>query len=291
MNKLNYSKICGNCGKVGHKYKHCNYPIMSYGIICINYCNNINKLLKNKNKNNNENKLDIKYLMMKRRHTIGFSDFVRGKYSLLNSKNIQYLKKLIDIMTISEKELITKLTFEELWKELWVLEITIKNRMKEYNKSETLFNKLTNGFTYKGIKLNLQQLVNESTTNWIETEWGFPKGRRNFNENNITCARREFTEETGIQNGDYELIELDPISETLIGTNYNRYKFIYYIAQTNKIELTLSKNNVHQLTEVGGLKWMTFEEASSAIRFYNQDKIKMLNKLNYTLNFIVNNIT
>ena len=32
---------------------------------------------------------------------------------------------------------------------------------------------------------------------WVEPEWGFPKGRRNFMEKDYECALREFSEETG----------------------------------------------------------------------------------------------
>ena len=51
-------------------------------------------------------------------------------------------------------------------------------------------------FTTKGVMIFLT-LVKESQTNWLTPEWGFPKGRRNYQETDITCAYREFNEETG----------------------------------------------------------------------------------------------
>ena len=44
---------------------------------------------------------------------------------------------------------------------------------------------------------DLESLIAESNTNWKTPEWGFPKGRRNYQETDIKCAFREFYEETG----------------------------------------------------------------------------------------------
>ena len=49
--------------------------------------------------------------MVRRRDTLGFVEFMRGKYSL---ENIDYIKQLLQIMTRKERELITH-TFDELW--------------------------------------------------------------------------------------------------------------------------------------------------------------------------------
>ena len=44
---------------------------------------------------------------------------------------------------------------------------------------------------------NLEKLINESSKKWTEPEWGFPKGRRNYQEKDYDCAVREWEEETG----------------------------------------------------------------------------------------------
>ena len=62
---------CANCGKAGHLYRNCRYPILSYGII----------LYKVVNKN-------IKYLHIRRKDTIGYVEFLRGNYSLENNSYI-----------------------------------------------------------------------------------------------------------------------------------------------------------------------------------------------------------
>ena len=55
---------CNNCGKLGHYYHHCKMPITSIGVIVFRY--------------NPEGK--IEYLMIRRKDTFGYIDFMLGKY-------------------------------------------------------------------------------------------------------------------------------------------------------------------------------------------------------------------
>ena len=71
MNEL----YCNNCGKKGHLYNQCKLPITSLGIIAFRF---------------NEKKLE--FLMIRRKDTLGFIDFMRGKYSLQNK---EYIKNMI----------------------------------------------------------------------------------------------------------------------------------------------------------------------------------------------------
>ena len=74
-------------------------------------------------------------------------------------------------------------------------------RQEEKSSSEK-FNDLKEGVydihTNKYIYIS-RFIKNESKTNWDEPEWGFPKGRRNYQEKDMICAIREFEEETGYQ--------------------------------------------------------------------------------------------
>ena len=63
--------------------------------------------------------------------------------------------------------------------------------------SQKKFDCLNNGFTVNDVLVNLDTLINDSTTKWNEPEWEFPKGRRNQQEKDLDCAKREFEEETG----------------------------------------------------------------------------------------------
>ena len=74
----------------------------------------------------------------------------------------------------------------------------------------------------------LDTLINKSETVWEEPEWGFPKGRRNYQENDLTCGLREFEEETGYDKQSVSIIKnLLPFEETFVGSNLKSYKHIY----------------------------------------------------------------
>ena len=60
--------FCNNCNKAGHIIHHCRYPVISLGVIA--FCKNTNN--------------ELKYLMVRRKNTHGFTDFIRGKYSVNN---------------------------------------------------------------------------------------------------------------------------------------------------------------------------------------------------------------
>ena len=79
-------------------------------------------------------------------------------------------------------------------------------------------------------------VVFDSKTKWVEQEWGFPKGRRNYKESNINCALREFEEETGYDKQSVSIIKnLLPFEETFVGSNLKSYKHIYFFAKCSKL--------------------------------------------------------
>ena len=260
MSKNSY---CCNCGKFGHVYRKCLYPIISLGVILYNNTNN-----------------ELKYLMIQRKDTLGFVEFLRGKYNL---ENINYISDLFKIMTIQERNSIVKYSFDELWDKLWLS----KNNQyhNEYDNSKKKFNLLKNGIFIKNVLYTLNSINTNTPKLYDKPEWGFPKGRRNYHENDINCAIREFEEETGIQNSDYVIDNsIKRVEETFLGTNNIRYKHIYYIAYSKDIlEFEINKNNFNQVTEIGDIKWFNYDEALNNIRDYNIEKKNILTKINTIL--------
>ena len=63
-------------------------------------------------------------------------------------------------------------------------------------------------FLFKLIKKHIKKgmVLNNSDNRYSDTEWGFPKGRRNNNEKDIECANREFYEETNYKNNEYQIL-------------------------------------------------------------------------------------
>jgi 8-oxo-dGTP pyrophosphatase MutT (NUDIX family) len=111
-------------------------------------------------------------------------------------------------------------------------------------------------------------------------EWGFPKGRRNYQETDITCAYREFQEETGYLKEQLNMItNIHPFEEIFIGSNYKSYKHKYYIAKLISDDRSAS----FQTSEVSDMKWLTLAECKQYIRPYNLEKIQVIKDIDNVL--------
>ncbi len=253
--------FCNNCGKTGHAFHQCKHPITSIGIIAVRNNNNI-----------------LESLMIRRKDTLGFVDFMRGKYPLYNKL---YLLNIINEMTIDEKKRLLEYDFDTLWQELWGANIGIQYRGEE-RISRDKFNSLKLGINSGGIEYTLYSLINESTTSWNEPEWGYPKGRRNYQEKDLICALREFEEETGYDKIQLKIIQnLLPFEEIFTGSNYKSYKHKYYVAI---LDNNFSPNYGYQQTEVSKIKWIPLTEACNIIRPYNLEKMDVVRRVNTLLN-------
>tara|TARA_B100001142_G_scaffold329865_1_gene394799 strand:+ start:3628 stop:4434 length:807 start_codon:yes stop_codon:yes gene_type:complete len=257
-------QFCNNCGKNGHLYHCCKKPITSSGII------GFKKVTQNK----------YKYLMICRKDSLGYVDFIRGKYPLYNKR---YIQNIINEMTIDEKSKLLRLSFKDLWKDLWG-----EYNSTQYNQEEkTSLNKFK--LIKEGIRFNinddyynLKSLIESSTTNWITPEWGFPKGRRNYLENDLSCGVREFKEETGLYEKNIKIIKnVIPYDEIFMGSNYKSYKHKYYLACINNVND--QDMNKFQKSEVSKMKWCSLSEVLSIIRPYNLEKRDIIIKIDKIL--------
>jgi ADP-ribose pyrophosphatase YjhB (NUDIX family) len=263
-NNLKNIKFCNNCSTKGHNFHNCKYPITSIGIIVYRY----NKILK-----------ENEYLMIRRRNTLGFMEFIRGKYNIFNKI---YIMNIIDEMTNYEKELLLTKTFEELWKYLWNNNIALKYRNEHKNAKEK-FESLKNGIITKNDSYNIETLLENSKTSWVEEEWGFPKGRRNYQEKDIYTAIREFTEETGISKSEIDIIQnLVPFEEVFTGSNFKSYKHKYYVAYMKNDDENINYDN-YKNNEVSKLEWNTFHNCIKKIRNYNTERMIVIDKIHKTL--------
>ena len=124
----------------------------------------------------------------------------------------------------------------------------------------------------------ITKYLTESRTSWRETEWGFPKGRRNNMEKDLDCALREFEEETGYKRNSIQIVDnILPYEEYFIGSNNKSYKHKYYIAFTYKCTHT---STTYQKSEVSKIAWVTYDNAISIMRDYNYEKKDVLSKVN-----------
>ena len=267
------SVYCNNCGGRGHLYRDCKKPISSYGNIIYKIENDIPKIL-----------------MIQRKDSLCFIEFIRGKYDIYNSK---YIQILINKCSIIEKEKLLTKSFNELWKELWLIDYDNYDKNTDYIKAYDKFNRLKNGYNDKNNNyITLQKIIEKSKTNYVDSEWEFPKGRRNRDETNLQCAKREFMEETNYNDEDYLLIKnINPFTEEFLGENKIRYKYIYYIGFLKNYDkdIYIDKNNKDQVTEIKNIKWLDKKESLNIIRDYHHTRKDVIHKIFNLIDGINNN--
>lgn len=272
---------CVNCGEKGHIVRVCSAPVTSLGIIAFKVVqdeqhekNDVNQNIKNilDSLETKENDIypKLKFLMIQRKDTMGFIDFIRGKYPEQEPEKSEAISILFGEMTHIEKNKMLTKSFDDIWKEIW------NNHDGKCFKNEYELAKK------KYESLPIKTLVNSYKSVFSFQEFGFPKGRRNMKESNIGCAEREFQEETGYDKSSYEFIKNYPlIQEEFIGTNGIRYRHIYYLVKM-KSDVSppkIDSQNKIQTGEVQNIGWMTYEQCITLIRPYDIAKIEMLGKV------------
>lgn len=280
VHKSHSNITCCNCGGLGHVYARCNHPVTSYGIICYRmvYDNKMNSIYP-------------EYLMVQRKDSLSYVEFMRGRYDL---QNITYVSRLLSNMIEEERAKIRKLDFDTLWNSLWSSS-TGKNFVREYTNSKGKFMKLKEGYLVRCAKtvdvnevtlVSMDILLNTTSPALTETEWGFPKGRRSFSdEDDKRCAMREFREETGINLRNIKHNkDIKPYEEVFTGSNKVRYKHVYYICKYSQISYETGElfnpNNKHQAREIKSVRWFTYQDAQDRISTRNIERKELLKRVN-----------
>jgi 8-oxo-dGTP pyrophosphatase MutT (NUDIX family) len=296
---------CNNCGKHGHSFNNCKVPITSFGIIAFR-----------------KSPTGVfEYLMIRRKDTLGYVDFMRGKYSIYNK---DYIMNMIKQMTEKEKDGLLYSPFDILWHNLWGESALCESYRAEETISRDKLTSLRQGVCISAnnasIKrdsepesyyylpsvlddvicpniinnvysdtlptgmFSIQSMIEESRKGlcWEEAEWGFPKGRRNYQEKDYDCAVREFCEETGYVSADLiPLMNLFPYEEIFTGSNYKSYKHKYYLTYMD-YDKSLRQLDI-QTSEISCAEWKTYDECMKSIRCYNLEKKNILTQINEIL--------
>ena len=260
------------------------------------------------------------YLMICRKDTLGYIDFMRGKYVVQNK---QYIMNMLKQMTVDEKNGLLTGDFDMLWKKLWGESSNYLKYKKEELISKEKYETLLKGYSekrytgaselqnshihsstdysslrrdVKGVvvkpassthsveQYTLASLIQESYSYgvWKEPEWGFPKGRPKFKEKDLTCAIREFAEETGYQSPLLKHIyNIHPFEEIFTGSNYKSYRHKYFLMYMDYTESLT--NTSYEKIEISKMEWKTYEECLSSIRTYNLEKKKLVMNIHHLL--------
>lgn len=240
------------------------------------------------------------YCLVCRKDSFSYSEFVRGKYEL---EDVNSVYRVLKYMTETEKNKLMVSDFENLWDNLWILDkkkIYSGKFKREFSNSKYKFDTLKRGYITTvhidvGIKkkhfIKLENVLKDISMNYkevyLEPEWGFPKGKKNENENPFECAKREFQEETNVPSSYLNFVNLPPITEKFIADNLQEYTHIYYLANCpSNINLNFNSDNFFQLSEISSIGWFSIDEVLSKIRSYNIEKINVIKQIH---NFLINN--
>lgn len=265
---------CANCGGLGHVYRICNHPITSFGVICYRL---------------RAPGAAPEYMLVQRKDSLSYVEFVRGKYSL---QNRGYILKLLANMTHAERERLRGSSFDQLWYGFWQTDHS-RTFMKEYEQSSARYETLRRGYLLRSAGPEPPQLVHfdlqsalaaSAPPRYDETEWGFPKGRRNINESDLRCACREFREETGVDVSDIHIMShVKPFEEIFTGSNKVRYRHVYYLAHLKQRAAQAASPcrapDAMQMREISTVGWFDYDGVCERIREENVERREMFRRV------------
>ena len=213
MYQTKHKSVCTNCGNYGHNYRQCLDPITSYGMIIFRVrgtWNQAETFLQNSSAITGleQNYPNIEYLLIQRKDSLGFVEIMRGKYKLTD---IDYITHQLAGTTAEERVKLLTVPFDDLWTGLWGKSTAEQGQAykNEKENSRQKLQSLRDGFHDETSKknINLATLLENIPLQWTTPEWGFPKGRRDFRENEFRCAIREVKEETSLNENDIVFIK------------------------------------------------------------------------------------
>jgi len=239
---------CNNCGGKGHLFRTCRDPVLSCGILLIN--SPTLPVVAS----------DIQVLMIRRKDSMSFAEFMRGKY---DPDDTPYVSTLMKNMTLKEQASVATEPFETLWRQLWGDD----RQSADFIHGRDRFN-----------QLDRVGLMRNNLSEYTEPEWGFPKGRRMRGETDLACAVREFGEETNVPREAYVVLKNIILEETFVGLNTIRYKHVYFVAllkQPDLVNLNQRFTSM-QRREISGIGWKTIEEAKALVRPHHTERLTMI---------------
>jgi 8-oxo-dGTP pyrophosphatase MutT (NUDIX family) len=227
----------------------------SYGIACCRY-------------NLRDKRMEI--LMVKKRYTFYFVEFIMGHYSPTDDTKLVYLFNRI---ANEEKVDIESMDFDLMWYRVW------RGIPKQDTSEYTWFLKCKRKFeaNFSNNATRLKYLLSQSTSS--DPMWEIPKGKRNPDEKELTCALREFHEETGVDPTTCKLThdEMEMRYTNNKATYVNKYFLALDTTQQSRLDTRykirtsrpkLGFTDARQISEIIDVRWMSLVE----IRFLDQTK-------------------
>ena len=273
-----HNTYCSNCGGSGHVFRHCSEPVSSYGVLVFRWIGRTNKwpqhteFCQNAKSPTGISNLVPQILMIQRKDSLGFMDIMRGKYKIHDP---DYIAKQLRGMTPIERKRLQDDDFDKIWDDLWGSDYEISNKYTNNRIiSKQKLTELREGIELHGRKYSLDSLLRQEPALYETPEWGFPKGRREIYESDMSCAYRELQEETGItEDLLLKAVNVAPFIEQFYGSNNIHYRHTYFVAQyTGANSVGFDATNYEMTREVGNLAWKNLDEAMVLLRPENVEK-------------------
>lgn len=202
---------------------------------------------------------DYEFLLVRRRYTYAFCDFICAKYMRdppYHRK--QSILRMFEKMTVNEFIDILSYDFDKIWHKLW-----LDGYPEElYNDKKTIF--------YENFKSadDIKEFIPKIRRSG-EDLWGLPKGRANIGEPGEICAIREMEEETGIDKKSYNIIATPTVRSSHTGDDGISYYNEFFIAIANSIlscqkvipfKLGISSISIKEIDDI---KWMSINKITT----------------------------
>jgi hypothetical protein len=229
----------------------------------------------------------FRIVLVQRKDTMAYVNIIRGKYPQTSPEREIHLETLFSEITVQERERLREFEFDQLWKLLWVNH-TSRCFHSEYKTCRDKFN-----------RIGVRAFLNKTHPKWNFTEFGIPKGKKNPLETDVSCAIREFCEETGYARNTFQFVEVPDspqnsgvldeaayfhkkryveFEENFIGTDGVQYIHKYFLARmcSENINPSVDKKNKNQIGEISRVLWATEKQALSLLRDYDTEKKKVI---------------
>ena len=190
-------------------------------------------------------------LLVMRRTSYAFLDFVRGSYSKSN------VMELFKNMTFHERALVSTMNFHQLWYWAHFSNPPVMGFKAGYDRYNTQYAKFR--AMWSGCPDRLRSMLSECRTN--KNLWEIPKGRANPREEPMVTAMRETLEETGITSRSYRTLDIDPYTVKFSDRGKD-YQYVFYIAApTASFRMpSVDYRNKSQIREVVGMRWVSMDD-------------------------------
>jgi 8-oxo-dGTP pyrophosphatase MutT (NUDIX family) len=220
----------------------------------------------------NPSTAQVELLLIQKRCTYAYSDFVNGRYS----KNDNSILNLLNYMTREEKIVILSLNFNYMWYHCYMYTSQLLDEHCETNfgfmKKKKKFTRM---FVADGGR-RIRSLINKSRSKM--RIWDLPKGRKEQDEYDVNCAIREIKEEVDLGPKKYKFLwNMKPMHFTHEDCGVRYYcKFYIGVVTCPKVsrnDIKLNLLNPHQTMEILSSKWVTKFEASLLLNKFVFQKV------------------